>query len=245
MTDAKMTPQFVSTRAECAYCGTQARPNSMYCMNCGQIVVAPRLTTSRPTLQSTLQAGSQAAAHPAAPAAPNAQTPPRGGIEQFLLPEVPALPDLPTPPASQSISGPGPSVAAPLVAPPPRPKLASADTRVIELQLHDGSRVKVDGTAVLGRRPEATARNSGAQAIEVPDESKSVSRAHAVIEVHGHAASVSDAGSANGSSVERDGSVLTLRSGRQISLRHGDRIWLGSVPVDVHITHQAAEEAMQ
>ncbi|MFC5338659.1 FHA domain-containing protein [Leucobacter denitrificans] len=245
MSDSTINTAFVSTRAECAYCGTQARPNSMYCMNCGQIVVAPRSTTSRPTLQSTLHAGSHAAPHPATPAAANAPTPPRGGIEQFLLPEVPALPDLPSTHASQRVSDPRPGAAAPLVAPPPRPKLASADTRVIELQLHDGSRVKIDGTAVLGRRPEATARNSGAQAIEVPDESKSVSRAHAIIEVHGQAASISDAGSANGSSVERDGSVLALRSGRQISLRHGDRIWLGSVPVDVHITHQTAEEAMQ
>lgn len=238
-------PHIVTSRAECAYCGAQARPNSMYCMTCGQIVVAPRAASARTSLQSALLADAHPAAQAAAtpPRTPAQPAASRAGMEQYLLPAVPELPAQPAP--AQHASGPVPGAAAPLIAPPPRPKLTNADARLFELELPGGERVKIDGTAVLGRSPEATARNSGAQAVSVPDDSKSVSRAHAIIEMHGQAASVSDVGSANGSSVERDGSVLTLRSGRQISLRHGDRIWLGTVPVDVHITHQTAQEARQ
>lgn len=153
-------------------------------------------------------------------------------MEQYLLPPVPALPTLAGP--DVAVAPAEPPATPPLVA-PPLPRLASADTRLVELAFASGERVKIDGTAVLGRRPETTARNSGAQAVVVPDDTMSVSRAHAVIEVQGEVAIVSDAGSANGSAVERDGSTLPLRSGRQIVLEHGDRIWLGNVPIDVSI----------
>ncbi|MGO3147307.1 MAG: FHA domain-containing protein [Leucobacter sp.] len=173
-----MIAHIASSHAECAYCGTQARPNAMYCMNCGQIVVAARTERVHPSMRTSL-----------------------------------------------------------------RSQTASADARIIELEFLDGKRTKIDGTAVLGRRPEVTARNSFAQAVAVPDDSKSVSRAHAIIDIRGQAVSISDAGSANGSTVERNDAVLTLRSGCKISLRSGDRIWLGNVPIVVHITHQVAREA--
>ena len=212
-----MTAQIISSRAECAYCGTQARPNAMYCMNCGQIVVAPRSVHTRSTQQAPAHAAVDTGGAASAPKQP-AQASARGGMEQYLLPAVPNLPELsaPQPASAEYTELLSPATASTQVVAPPRPKLASADARIIELELPDGERTKIDGTAVLGRRPEATARNSGAQAIAVPDDSKSVSRAHAVIEIRGQAVSISDAGSANGSAVERDGAVLTLRSGRQI-----------------------------
>lgn len=217
-----------SSRAVCAYCGEHARPNAMYCMHCGQIIMtatasAPAHTSMHPTAQAAAQAASHAAQQPAPAAAP------RQPLEGYLFPApvAPAFAQVPAVSATQAQQ---------LVAPPPVPKLASLDTRHIELEFANGERTKVDGTAVLGRRPEATARNSGAQAIPVPDETRSVSRAHAIIEVQGQTATISDAGSANGSSVERDGTILPLKSGRQISLRSGDRIWLGEQPIDVHIS---------
>ena len=252
----------MTSRAECAYCGAHARPNAMYCMSCGQIVVAPRVASSHPAMHAAAAAAAAAIAgsgFPGAPGgvgagigsgliAPAPPSSPRPAMEQYLLPPVPALPALaqaapgaadsavPAQQESQGVHAAGSTPAAPAAPPlvaPPLPRLASTDARLIELALASGERIKIDGTAVLGRRPEATARNSGAQAVVVPDDTMSVSRAHAIIEVQGDTVIVSDAGSANGSAVERDGATLPLRSGRQIVLEHGDRIWLGSVWVDV------------
>lgn len=230
-----MTTKHTSNRAACAYCGAHARPNAMYCMECGQIIIAaPAPTAAHTSMQAAALAAAQAAQAaallvPQQPVIASAAVQ-RPAMEQYLLPapNVPAATHTPRPAASH---------APPLVAPPPLPKLASLDAQVIELVFADGERTKIVGTTILGRRPEATARNAGAQALAVEDDTKSVSRAHAIIEMQGQSATIADAGSANGSSVERDGSVLPLKSDRQISLRSGDRIWLGSVPIDVVITH--------
>lgn len=147
-------------------------------------------------------------------------------------------------PRSPQGAGPAAAPAAtPAAVPPPLPRLSTQAVQIIELGLPDGSRARVHGAAVLGRMPEATARNSGAQAITIPDSTRSVSRAHALIELHGRAVAVSDSGSANGSWVERDGARLALEGDREVSLRNGDRIWLGEVPVDVHITRPQAQAA--
>lgn len=216
-----MTMRTVSSRADCAYCGAHARPNAMYCMHCGQIVTA-----------APKPASSNSAAHVFSPQP-----------QQPIVPEVARAPlqqHLPPMPSVPSIAGaPRPQPEPEAAVPPPLPRLSGASrqhAQIVELALASGARAQVHGTTVLGRMPEATARNSGAQAITIPDDTKSVSRAHAIIEQHGQAVTISDAGSANGSVVERDGNVLVLSEGRQISLRDGDRIWLGDVPLDVYIT---------
>lgn len=226
-----MQQRNASSRAMCAYCGTHARPNSMYCMQCGQILTAVARSASG-------QGAGQAFPTQSAPA-PNTPAPGRAPKPQYLppMPGMPAVPQLPVVPAA------APAVTAgPVAVPPPLPRLAPQAAQIVELELPGGERVQIHGSAVLGRMPEATARNSGAQAVTIPDPSKSVSRAHALIELHGRAVAISDSGSANGSAIERDGSRLPLDGDREISLRSGDRIWLGEVALGVHITRTTTSE---
>lgn len=237
-----MNERTPSSRAACAYCGTHARPNAMYCMNCGQIVDAPRdvsgMTASHPVAPADAQSHAAAHSHAHSNSLPAWQPPAAQQAARAVVtpPRLPVLP-MPSVPASARTPLPAREATSTYVAPPPLPKLASSEMQLIELVFPSGERTTVHSTAVLGRGPEATARNSGAQAIVVPDETKSVSRAHAIIELQGRAAAISDAGSANGSAVVRDGSVLELTNGRQISLRGGDSIRLGDVLIEVHINH--------
>lgn len=223
-----MHTRAVSSRAVCAYCGAGARPNAMYCMSCGQIVTVPQ---------------QQAAAHSSAQLFPPQQpaaAAPNPPLQQYVPQQY--LPPMPS--AAAAAPSPGAAAEAPTSVPPPLPRLSGrsdADAQVVELALLSGQRARIHGTTVLGRMPEATARNSGAQAIAIPDETKSISRAHAIIERHGQAVTISDAGSANGSVIERDGAVIDLPEGREVSLRDGDRVWLGDVPLDVHIGRAVRE----
>ncbi|MFV0435587.1 MAG: FHA domain-containing protein [Leucobacter sp.] len=148
------------------------------------------------------------------------------------------------PSTAATASSPRAAALPPTAVPPPLPRLSGhsdADAQVVEFALLSGQRARIHGTTVLGRMPEATARNAGAQAIAIPDDTKSISRAHAIIERQGQAVTISDAGSANGSVIERDGTAIEIAEGQEISLRDGDRIWLGDVPLDVHISRPTKE----
>lgn len=161
-------------------------------------------------------------------------------MPHLLPPPLASLPFVSPPSAPTGVPSPtlAPALATPSLAAPQlaAPRLSAEDAQAVELVLGSGARTRVHGTAVLGRSPEATARNAGAQAIAIPDTTKSVSRAHAIIEFQGRAVEIGDAGSANGSSVERDGVFIELGGDTRVSLRHGDRIWLGDVPIEVEIS---------
>lgn len=161
-----MTARFLSRRATCVYCGEATRPNSVYCLACGQIHTTGTplgMTFSNATLQQ-------------------------------------------------------PTV-----------------VRHVELILADGQRWAIDGVAALGRNPGSSAWPPGTRCIQVTDHTMSVSRMHAIVELRGQQATVTDANSTNGSSVERAGTRLTLAPGRQTALENGDCLWLGSIPVEVRL----------
>ena len=101
------------------------------------------------------------------------------------------------------------------------------------LTFSTGELVTVAGSAVVGRAPQEAARNAGSQAVAVDDPTRSVSRVHLFVDVADGRALVRDAGSGNGSQLERDGLRRTLPEATGTELVAGDRIWIGDVSVDV------------
>ncbi|WP_139416345.1 FHA domain-containing protein [Agromyces laixinhei] len=116
------------------------------------------------------------------------------------------------------------------IEPPAAVPAAVAPIERVELLFSTGQRVVVEGSAVIGRKPADTALAMGARAVEVVDDTRSVSRVHLFLDVQGGQITVGDAGSANGSRVERAGAVLPLESaGTRITLEITDTIWLGDL----------------
>jgi len=208
--------------ARCAYCDAELRPNSMFCFECGQLV-----NGATPPLPKGF--GEQPAAVP--PGSP----PPVASSASAAAREVP-LPPVWQPAAPPALHGqpaaaePGPPASvAPVVAVPG----ATPPPSSVALTFSTGERVSVTGRAVIGRKPQSTAQNAGAQAIEVHDDTRSVSRVHLTLDVDRHGVTVTDAGSGNGSSLERGGARVPLREGKPAQVHPGDRIWLGEVSVDL------------
>jgi hypothetical protein len=118
-----------------------------------------------------------------------------------------------------------------------RPAAASAakrDSRPplerVELAFSTGQRVTVGGSAVVGRKPVDTALAMGVQAIEVADDTRSVSRVHLFLDLVDGVITVGDAGSSNGSGVERGGVVTPLESaGTRLEVVPGDTVWVGDI----------------
>ncbi|WP_127794268.1 FHA domain-containing protein [Agromyces sp. LHK192] len=177
----------------------------MFCAECGQLV--PQSAPSRPPapFATPAPAPERRAATPAAAPRP---------IDPVPLPSL-----LPWQQAKEQ--------AAPAAA--PAQQVAPRLDR-IELQFSTGQRVIVGGAAVIGRKPAQTAAATGAQAIEVVDDTRSVSRVHLYLELADGRVTVADAGSSNGSSVERDGVQQPLPSaGARVEVRPGDRVWVGDL----------------
>jgi len=100
----------------------------------------------------------------------------------------------------------------------------------VHLAFRTGEQVTITGEAVIGRKPGATAANIGAQAIEVDDPERSVSRVHAYLRLREGRLEALDAGSANGTSVERGDRRFPIPStGEYVPLREGDVLWIGDV----------------
>lgn len=194
--------------ARCAYCGATLTPNSAYCLDCGQQIP-----------QSPVAASAPAAAAAPVPAARERTGPPvvaSGG-------EVPLPRSLPW--QSAHAASPAP------VAPAPAERLRET----VELVFSTGERVRLTGQAVLGRQPADTAHALGARPIAVDDTTRSVSRVHLFLEVAGGRVSVSDAGSANGSRLQRGASVYQLEpGGAAVAAEVGDVVWLGDVSCAIH-----------
>jgi pSer/pThr/pTyr-binding forkhead associated (FHA) protein len=202
--------------ARCAYCDAELRPNSMFCFECGQLV--------------------QGATPPVPPgfAAPPAVAPQHGAAPagQQTRPE-PARPAVPLPPVWQPATTARP--AEPSAVAPPTPPVGGGGTppSSVQLAFSTGERVVVAGRAIIGRQPHSSAQNEGAQAIEVRDDTRSVSRVHLTVEVDERGVTIADAGSGNGSDLERNGVRMPLREGRPTTVHPGDRIWIGEVSIDL------------
>lgn len=191
--------------ARCAYCNATLTPNSAYCLECGQQI--PQA--------SAVSAASAAGVSAAAPASARAAAAPSGGVP---LPR--SLP-------WQGSRAPEPEVT-PVVTSAPRA------IESVELALPTGQRLRVTGKVVLGRQPSDTARTMGARPVPVTDDSRSVSRVHLFLEVADGKVTVADAGSANGSRLQRGSTVYQLESGGSpAQAAPGDVVWLGDLSVSI------------
>jgi hypothetical protein len=191
----------------CEYCGAELRPNSMFCLSCGQLVTSGRAPVAAPL------------------PAPVAST--RPPLERTAPPVVrtaaaPAASPAPAPAASAPVPAAVPA--------PPSPVVANA-TFVVAFST--GQRLVVDGPVVVGRRPEQAAAETGAAAFAVVDPERSTSRAHAVFDVVDGQLVVTDRGSGNGTVVHRAGVEIECVEGRPVALRPGDELELGSVGATV------------
>jgi len=122
-----------------------------------------------------------------------------------------------------------PPQGAPAVAPtsPPAPApTARPSGERWALVLDDGSRLPLTAASiVLGRNPVAS---TGAQALRIPDATRSLSKTHARLERDGSGWILTDLGSTNGvQAFARDGSVASLAPGVPTPVR--GRILLGDV----------------
>jgi hypothetical protein len=193
--------------ARCVYCDATLTPNSAYCLECGQQI--PQ-ASSAPSPATPVFAGS--ASRPDAA--------PQGGSSAAAVPLPRSLP-------WQTTRAPE-SEPTPVVSEPPRV------IESVELVLGTGQRVRVSGPVVLGRQPADTARTMGARSVAVPDDTRSVSRVHLFLEVAGGKVTVADAGSANGSRLQRGGTMYQLESGgAAVQAAPGDVVWLGDVSVSL------------
>lgn len=199
--------------ARCAYCDATLQPNSMYCLECGQLI--PQQAT-RPPVPAQF-------ARPAAPADPTDVAPaapaPASRIDPVPLPGTLPWQQRPAPAAE-------PAQAAAAAA----PTTPQARVERVELAFSTGQRVIVAGSAVVGRKPADTALAMGIQGIEVADDTRSVSRVHLFLDVADGVITVGDAGSSNGSGVQHDGTVTPLESaGTRVEVVPGDTVWVGDI----------------
>ncbi|WP_394552990.1 FHA domain-containing protein [Agromyces sp. MMS24-JH15] len=200
--------------AHCVYCDATLQPNSMFCVQCGQLIPQSQ-APARPPAPPQFGQPRTAAAPPgaAAQAAPGAPRP----IEPVPLPR------------SLPWQQPGADHA-----PVPQAPAAPAPVEQVELAFSTGQRVVVTGAAIIGRKPADTALAMGARAVEVQDDTRSVSRVHLFLEVADGVVVVSDAGSANGSRLERAGLLTPLEAdGTRVRALVGDRIWLGDLSFEL------------
>ena len=191
--------------ARCVYCDATLQPNSMYCISCGQLI-------------------------------PQSSTPPVPAQYQVAKPKPAPRNDTPAPAAAAPLepvplprSLPWQQPGARVEMPAPEP-VAVAPIERVELLFSTGQRIIVEGSAVIGRKPADTALAMGARAVEVVDDTRSVSRVHLFLEVQGGQITVGDAGSANGSRIERAGQVMPLESaGTRVAVEIAVTIWLGDL----------------
>ncbi|WP_413600677.1 FHA domain-containing protein [Curtobacterium sp. Curtsp57] len=83
--------------ARCSYCGAELRPNSMFCLSCGQLATGGRRSTPAPVSDTSEVPPQPSASVPPPPAAPSRPSPgPADGLEARIAAAPPvAAPGLP------------------------------------------------------------------------------------------------------------------------------------------------------
>lgn len=123
------------------------------------------------------------------------------------------------------------------VAPPAATAAAPAPSgwpERVQLLFSTGQRAVVAGAAVIGRKPGQTAVGLGAQSIEVDDVGRSISRVHLYLELADGTLRAGDAGSSNGSAIERgDRRIPLAGTGERIEVLRGDVLWAGDVRIEI------------
>jgi len=183
----------------------------MYCVECGQLI--PQQPLRPPVPAQFARPREQATSKADAPATPRATS-----VDPVPLPR--------TLPWQQSVrSEPTPA---------PVTTQTAAPIERVELAFSTGQRVVVTGAAVIGRKPADTALALGVRAVEVQDDTRSVSRVHLFLEVADGSILIGDAGSANGSRLERGGTVMPLEAaGTRVTAAVGDTVWLGDLSFEL------------
>lgn len=185
----------------------------MYCVECGQLIPQQPL---RPPVPAQFARPREQAATPG-PDAP--VTPQPVSVDPVPLPR--------TLPWQQQGTR-GEPASAPVVT------QTAAPIERVELAFSTGQRVVVTGAAVIGRKPADTALAMGVRAVEVEDDTRSVSRVHLFLEVADGVVLIGDAGSANGSRLERGGVVTPLEAaGTRVPAAVGDTVWLGDLSFEL------------
>ena len=220
--------------SRCEYCGAELRPNSMFCLSCGQLVTSGRapvaaplpapVASTRPPLERTAPPVVRPAVAPAAAPAATPVAAPAPAPAPAAAAPVPAAAPAPAPAAAAPVPAAAPA--------PPSPVVANA-TFVVAFST--GQRLVVDGPVVVGRRPEQAAAEAGSAAFAVTDPERSTSRAHAAFAVVDGQLVVTDRGSGNGTVVHRAGVEIECVEGRPVALRPGDELELGSVGATVAV----------
>jgi hypothetical protein len=201
--------------ARCVYCDATLQPNSMYCVECGQLIPQQPARPPVPSQFATPQRAAPAAAPVQATGAPSGTA-----VAPVLLPRT-------LPWQQQGGRADAAAQAAPAAAAP-------AAVERIELAFSTGQRVVVSGSAVIGRKPADTALAMGVRAVEVQDDTRSVSRVHLFLDVADGRIHVGDAGSANGARLERGGRIQQLESaGTRVEASVGDTVWLGDLSFEI------------
>ncbi|TDT63840.1 FHA domain-containing protein [Frigoribacterium sp. PhB116] len=205
--------------SRCEYCGAELRPNSMFCLSCGQLVTSGRAPVAAPL------------------PSPVAST--RPPLERTAPPVVrPAVAPAAAPaatPVAAPAPAPAPAAAAPVPAAAPAPPSPVVANATFVVAFSTGQRLVVDGPVVVGRRPEQAAAEAGSAAFAVTDPERSTSRAHAAFAVVDGQLVVTDRGSGNGTVVHRAGVEIECVEGRPVALRPGDELELGSVGATVAV----------
>ncbi|GAA4771535.1 FHA domain-containing protein [Microbacterium gilvum] len=235
--------------ARCAYCAATLEPSSMYCLGCGQLILAARDGADAPddgwavapkprAGAGGAQAGGASAGGAAAGAVPAGAVPAAGYAGASAAAPGNAVPAPGHPEAPAAVRGDAvPGDAGPGGAGPSAPlSRAAARSRTtwgerVRLRFSTGEDVVIAGDAVVGRKPEQTAATLGAQAVEIADATRSMSRVHLYLHLDERGAlRAADAGSGNGSSVLRGERTIPLPAdGDRFDLQPGDVVRIGDV----------------
>lgn len=203
--------------AQCPYCGTAAKPNSAYCVNCGQLLAA-----------APAEPRTGAAAFP--PPIGGASAP--GGVP--ILPPLPPLGPRPPVPLPAPLGADSPSAPPPRIPAAPAPVETPAPVaRPAVVVLPDGSTRELAGQLVLGRNPAAAGGVEGHTLIALDDPRKTISRAHLAIDARGARVTAVDLASGNGTTLVRGGSATRLSPRLPVILEPGDRLLLGMLEIGV------------
>lgn len=116
--------------------------------------------------------------------------------------------------------------AAPAPAPEPAPQVVPAPSPRWGLRFDTGETVAVTGPLLIGRDPDP-ASAPGAEPHRLLDESRSLSKTHALLTPTAHGLEVVDRGSTNGSAVVRAGVETAAVAGVALSAAVGDTVRLG------------------
>ena len=160
-----------------------------------------------------------------------------------LVPVAPAADSTPDAPAPLDVPGPrrtgalaseagAPDAPGPRrIAAPPLP-VPSAATAVRALRLDSGEVIPIDGPTLVGRDPDAAA-HAGAHPVRVRDETRSLSKTHALVRPAPGGVEVVDLHSTNGSAVVQGGVEREIPRGVVVLAAAGDTIRLGDRTAEV------------